>query len=144
MFDIGFDKYADADARGWFQSTAFVILDYIVHGDNNAYRDKLPGFVGGMADGKSGPDLVQATFPGKPISDLEKALAVHREAIKQGLTTRAEVRGLCPLGFVVPADKAPVDPATATDEEIKNGAMPISSKRAIAPGASLQCIVLST
>ena len=28
-----------------------------------------------------------------------------------------------------------------TEDEIKNGAMPMSSRRAMAPGASLQCIV---
>jgi hypothetical protein len=31
-----------------------------------------------------------------------------------------------------------------TEDEIKNGAMPMSSRRAMAPGASLQCIVDST
>src|SRR6185295_20183897 len=31
-----------------------------------------------------------------------------------------------------------------TEDEIKNGAMPMSSRRAMAPGASLQCIVLNT
>src|ERR1022692_3280162 len=31
-----------------------------------------------------------------------------------------------------------------TEDEIKNGAMPMSSSRAMAPGASLQCIVEST
>jgi hypothetical protein len=113
VWDMSFEGYADGNARGWFQSTAFVLMDYIMHGENNVHREKLGPFVNGIAAGEQGSALVSAAFPAIAPEAFEKSLATHREMIKQGLSTRAETRGQCPFGFVIPADKTPVDPSTA-------------------------------
>jgi hypothetical protein len=82
-----------------------MFLDYVLHGDGGAYRDKLGPFVTALAEGKPADQVVTASF-GWNDAALSTKLKDHVQTVKQ-LAGNAQARGACPLGFRVVSTEAP-------------------------------------
>lgn len=91
--------------RSWLPYSGQMTVDYMIHGDNGAYRDKLGPFVTVIAEGKASPEALNASF-GWNDAAFGTKLKEHVQAVKQ-LNGNTQARGPCPLGFRVAANELP-------------------------------------
>ncbi|HXU79808.1 MAG TPA: hypothetical protein VN914_00305, partial [Polyangia bacterium] len=103
---ISWDDYDGDEARSWFQYTGRTLFDYILHGDEGRNREKITPFVAAVAEGKRLDGAVAAAFPGQSLAALDKKLGEHSADVGYQMGNESKVRGLCPLPFAVPEDKA--------------------------------------
>lgn len=106
LFNMPLDKI-DTQARGWYSQTALALVDYLFFGDNGAHQEKVGPMVGGLMDGKTGPDLMAEAFPGVPLDKLRARIVEHWNTVLANPSTQ---RGQCPMPVPVPEDRAPAKP----------------------------------
>lgn len=107
MFSLSWDEYDSGDARSWYKHTARVLIDYTIHGDGGKNQPALEKLIVGVVDGKPGADIMSDAYPGRAIGELTKAVHGHGAEVASHASSQTEKRGLCPIGFPVPAEKAP-------------------------------------
>jgi hypothetical protein len=118
---MSWDDYDGDEARSWFKYTGRTLIDYILHGDGGKNMEKISPFVAAVAAGKPLDGVVAAAFPGQSLDALDKKLSEHSADVSYQLKNESKVRGLCPLPFSVPDDKAAdqgerkMSPAPAAD-----------------------------
>ncbi len=122
VFAMGWDEYDGDEARGWFKHSARMLIDYTMHGENGRHANSLGAVVQGIAQGQASDALVAAAYPELPLAELDRRVAAHGTDVEAQTQTRAAVRGLCPVPFPVPPERAadlsedrPLEPATAAD-----------------------------
>jgi hypothetical protein len=63
------------DDPSFFEGTAFLLMDYIFHGDDNIHRNKLPGIFAAAARGTPGPEIMREAFPTMNLKQLGQRLS---------------------------------------------------------------------
>jgi hypothetical protein len=104
---MSWDDYDGDEARSWFQYTGRTLFDYILHGDEGKNREKITPFVAAVAAGKPLDAAVGAAFPGQSLAALDKKLGEHSADVAYQMDNESKVRGLCPLPFAIPEERAP-------------------------------------
>jgi hypothetical protein len=107
IWDTGFEQYAKPEYRGWFQSTAMTLVDFVMHADNNKHRAAMGQMVNDLASGMPSSSVVSAAFDGANEKAIDELLQVHRQNVSQIVASAAPVRGQCPFGVVIPSVLAP-------------------------------------
>lgn len=121
LWDMTFAGYADASVRGFFRSTAYLFVDFVLHGENSAFREKAGGLLGGMAVGDPSVKVVETVFAPLGIAELDKRVEVHRTVLDAQRSTATAARDLCPLGALIDRDNLPEDTTKA-------GSVPASAR----------------
>jgi hypothetical protein len=109
------DKY-NGESKKWYRYTARTLIDFIINGEEGKHREKMGPFVGSLFEGKDTTAVLAETFPGTDLDALTGKVTEHGNAVQH-----QDVRGLCPLGFPIPPEKAPdtgerkVEPAPAAE-----------------------------
>jgi hypothetical protein len=122
---MSWDDYDGDEARSWFKYTGRTLIDYILHGDEGHNIEKITPFVAAVAEGKPLQGAVAAAFPGQSLQAIDKKLGEHSADVSYQLKNESKVRGLCPLPFVIPNDRA------ADQGERKMGVAPPADVRAV-------------
>jgi hypothetical protein len=118
---MSWDDYDGDEARSWYKYTGRTLIDYILHGDEGHNIEKITPFVSAVAAGKSLEGAVSAAFPGQSLQAMDKKLGEHSADVAYQMQNESKVRGLCPLPFAIPEDKAAdqgerkMSPAPAAD-----------------------------
>jgi hypothetical protein len=100
------DDYDGDEARSWFKYTGRTLFDYILHGDGGRNMEKITPFVAAVASGKPLDAAVAAAFPGQSLQAMDKKLGEHSADVVYQMQNESKVRGLCPLPFGIPPEKA--------------------------------------
>jgi len=104
---MSWDDYDGDEARSWFKYTGRTLIDYILHGDQGHNMEKITPFVAAVAAGQGLQGAVTAAFPGQSLQAMDKKLGEHSADVGYQQQNESKVRGLCPLPFTIPEDKAP-------------------------------------
>lgn len=111
LWNIGFHEYATPERRGFFPSTGYTMIDYIMHADDNKNRGMMGPMVNALASGAPSAESVKAAFGGADDATIDNLLGNHKQLIEQQIDSNAQVRGLCPFGVVVPPSLVPEEAA---------------------------------
>lgn len=107
LWDVDFNDYAAPERRGWFQSTGYLLIDYIMHADGGAHRQMMMPIVEGVSSGQPSAEVVQAAFGGAAPEAIDEILGLHKQAFDQMMSTQNQVRGNCPYGVIVANERRP-------------------------------------
>jgi hypothetical protein len=107
LISMSWDEYDGPEARGWFKHTGRTLFDFIFHAEGGKRIEAFNAVVTGVEAGQSGEEIFKAAFRDLDAAALEKRLGEHRTDVQREASTQAQVRGMCPIGFAIPADKAP-------------------------------------
>jgi hypothetical protein len=102
LFGTDWDRF-DEGPRSWLRHTGGVLMDYILFAEQARYRPRFDQIIGGVMDGKPGPELFTAVFPEIPLDAWNAKISNHDRDLQY--LAGSPVRGLCPMGFEVPAEK---------------------------------------
>jgi hypothetical protein len=123
IWDTSFDQYSKPEYRGWFQATALMLIDFVMHADNNKHRSAMGSMVNDLAAGKSSSVVVSAAFDGASEKTIDGLLQIHRQNVSQLVSSNSPVRGQCPFGVLIAPELAPdesppkISPRAAADME---------------------------
>ncbi len=106
LFSLSWDA-VDEGPRAWYKYTARTLFDYLVHGENGENGKKIGVVAQGVLDGKPGADILAEVFPGVPPDAVNEKVKGHASTTAFSQQGPTKARGLCPVPFVVPAEKAP-------------------------------------
>lgn len=120
LFTIGWDQY-DEGPRSWYKGTARTLIDFVMHGADGALVEKMPGIIEALLAGRPSADVIVAELG--PLAELDPKIVDHGNSAAHAGRSGAQVRGLCPIGFPIPDDRAPdlgtrkAEPVPAADME---------------------------
>lgn len=96
LFTLSWEQYDDGP-RTWYKHTARSLVDYVLHAEDGQLSPKMAEILGGLIEGKPSDQVVTAA-----LGDPQQ---VYGKVLEHGKLTAG--RGVCPLPFEIPADKAP-------------------------------------
>jgi hypothetical protein len=102
LFTMDWDHFAEGP-RSWYHRTAYLLMDFVLHGDDGKYRDRASVIFQQAAEGKPGADIFRSVFPELTLDALNAKISDHHRDLQYIAGT--QVRGRCPLAFEIPPDK---------------------------------------
>ena len=114
------EDYDGDEARYWYRNSARMLIDYALHGDGGKHAPAVGVMVRGFLANQPAGEIIESAFPTMSLAALSDRLNRHLSDVVNQPPT---VRGLCPLPFFVPpqkaADKGPHSESPVDPSEIK-------------------------
>jgi hypothetical protein len=117
LFSWSWKGFDESKKSSWYRYTASSLIDYFLFGEAGALRAKFGDLLGEIAEGGDTATAIGKIYPGLTVAALEQKSREHRSR------SEATPRGLCPMPFAIPQDKAAdtgparVEPAEQSDIE---------------------------
>ena len=102
LFSTDWDQY-DEGPRRWYDDTARMLMDFIVHGDKGSHFSKLPSILTAAGQGVDGPTILAQAFPGMSLAALNTRVTDFRR--NQGEQMERDL--MCPLPVPIKPGKEP-------------------------------------
>jgi hypothetical protein len=103
VFAMSWDEYDGGEARTWYKNTARMLIDFSMHGEGGKRRGAMGAMVDGFIAGRDTPTIIKAAYPDMDVKQLSDRVIAHgTDVVNMPIT----VRGLCPIGFPIPPEKA--------------------------------------
>jgi hypothetical protein len=117
LFSWSWKGIDESKKSSWYRYTASSLVDYFLFGEEGKLRTKFGDLLDELAQGGDTGAALAKVYPGLTVAGLEQKAREHR--------SRSETvpRGLCPMPFLIPQDKAGdtnsarVEPAEQSDIE---------------------------
>ncbi len=106
LLTASWDDY-DQKHKSWYRHTAEMMIDFTIHAENGRFLPVMGPLLDGFAAGKDSTSLVSGAFPGLSIDQLNARVIEHGNEVAHQTGGGKKARGLCPIGFPIPPDKAP-------------------------------------
>jgi len=103
MFAMSWDEYDGEEARTWYKNTARMLIDFSMHGEDGKRQKAMGAMVDGFLAGKDTASIMKTGFPDLDVKGLSERVIAHGTDIAN---RPSNVRGLCPIGFPIPDEKA--------------------------------------
>jgi hypothetical protein len=99
------------------------VIDYIVHGADGVYLEKIPFILGEIGAGVASADVLLAALDGKSVPELETRVRKHEDEVTAALMRNANFRGPCPSPYRLSEDwhreVRPIHAGSPSTDEMK-------------------------
>jgi hypothetical protein len=102
FFAIGWKEYANSEGGGEYASTAYLLGNFIFHGDAGAHLAKLPVIFRAAGQGTPGPQIITDNFPGMTLAQLQQRMTDFASSVSE-----QKKLGRCPLPIPISPDHRP-------------------------------------
>jgi len=103
LFAMSWDEYDGEEARAWYKNTAKMLIDFSMHGEDGKRQKAMGAMVEGFLSGQNTAAIIKTGFPDLDVKTLSERVIAHGTDIAN---RPSNVRGLCPIGFPIPPEKA--------------------------------------
>lgn len=103
LFPMSWDEYDGDEARSWYKNTARMLIDFAIHGDGGKHLPAMNAMIEGFLEQKDTSAIMKTAFPSLDLKKLGERVTAHGLDV---INQPASIRGICPLGFPIPDDKA--------------------------------------
>lgn len=100
LFNWSWDAYDDSKKTDWYRFTARSLIDYFLTGEGGTNVDRFAEWMASVARGRDTRQAYDELFPEMSIAQLELKMVNHRRL------SEGRPRGLCPVSFPIPPDRA--------------------------------------
>ncbi len=105
MFSATWAEY-DEKYKSWYRHTAETFIDFIIHGEGDKFRPLTVQMMDGIAAGTDSTTIAKTMFPALSLDQLNARVIEHGQGTKHAGAGGKKARGMCPIGFPIPDDKA--------------------------------------
>lgn len=100
LFTWSWKGYDESKKSSWYRHTASNLIDYFLFGEEGKLRERFAELLGELATGTEVETALGRVYPGLTVAALEQKAREHRSH------SELTPRGLCPMPFMIPLEKA--------------------------------------